>query len=204
MEIALAVVGVTDVAIRATSKLWALSEAWRDAPADLHNLRDDLTRTEQFFSEIQQHVAKTSSPCLSRNSIAQHRFYPPRDDMGLSINEKQNVSSLSLSFPNSDNGYDDDSFRGADKEQPTELGRLVDQGAAALRRIEAVIDGLMGMVDDGVDAETQSIYTAEKVPDIGKRRRFLWLRHSRKIAKLRKELGHIRSGICRVLIAQNM
>src|SRR4051812_42117734 len=50
MEVAFAVVGATDVAGRAGSKLYALYSAWRDAPADVHRLRDDVTRTERFFA----------------------------------------------------------------------------------------------------------------------------------------------------------
>jgi len=158
MEIALAVVGVTDVAVRASSKLWALSTAWRDAPADLHNLRDDLTRTERFFGEIQLHLKST-----------QFRVFPLEKEV----------------FPDSPT-------------EQSELGRLVDEGGVALRRIEAIVDGLT--VAD--DAETLSMI--ERVGELGKKRKFLWLRHSRKVARLRKELGYVRSSICRLLITQNM
>ena len=53
MEIAIAVFSLTTVAARASSKLWALSGEWRDAPADLHKLRDDVSAAERFFREIQ-------------------------------------------------------------------------------------------------------------------------------------------------------
>ncbi len=53
MEAIGAVVGVADVAMRASLKLWSLSGAWRDAPEDLHKLRDDLSRTQRFFAETQ-------------------------------------------------------------------------------------------------------------------------------------------------------
>ncbi|KAK0617710.1 ankyrin repeat-containing domain protein [Immersiella caudata] len=149
MEFALALVGATDVAVRASSKLWALSTAWRDAPVDLHNLRDDLTRTERFFGEIQEQLGATR--------------------IAASPLEKEALDH-------------------------SELSRLIDEGAVALRRIEAIIDGLT--VPDDVEQG--------KVGELGKKRKFLWLRHTRKIARLRKELGHIRSSICRLLIAQNM
>ena len=158
MEIALGVIGVTDAAMRASSKLWALSAAWRDAPADLHNLRDDLTRTERFFGEIQEHLEPR-----------QLRRYSPEEE------------TFAGSFA-----------------QDSELGRLVDEGAVALRRIEAIVDGLVA----GDSIDTQAMM--EKVGELGKRRTFLWLRHSRKIARLRKELGHTRSSICRLLITQNV
>ena len=60
MEIALAVISLSTVAGRAGSKIWTLSEEWRDAPADLTNLRDDVTAAERFFGEIHQHVDDTS------------------------------------------------------------------------------------------------------------------------------------------------
>jgi len=61
MEAIAAVVGITEATIRTTSKLWKLSNAWRDAPADLHRLRDDLSRTEHFFTEV-RHSALLSKP----------------------------------------------------------------------------------------------------------------------------------------------
>ncbi|KAK5659878.1 hypothetical protein OQA88_13341 [Cercophora sp. LCS_1] len=160
MEVAAAIIGVTDMAIRTSSKIWALSAAWRDAPADIYNLRDDLTRTERFFGEILAHL-KTS----------QFRTFESEKDHGLfhSINSS---------------------------DEPTELGHLVDEGAAALRRIEAILDGF---TRDSVN-ETGSM---GKI-DLGKTRKLLWLRHSKKVARLRKELAHIRSSICRLLIAQNI
>ncbi|KAK1755851.1 ankyrin repeat-containing domain protein [Echria macrotheca] len=36
--------------------LWAVTNAWRDAPADLHRLRDDLARTQRFFAETQEGI----------------------------------------------------------------------------------------------------------------------------------------------------
>jgi hypothetical protein len=152
MEIALAVVGVTDVAVRATSKLWALSTAWRDAPVDLHNLRDDLTRTERFFGEIQEQIG----------------------------------SARIVGSPLGKEAFSDKS----------DLGRLIDEGAVALRRIEAVVDGL-AIANDSEDPVMGRV-------DLGSKRKFLWLRHARKVARLRKELAHVRSSICRLLITHNM
>ncbi|KAK0652512.1 ankyrin repeat-containing domain protein [Cercophora newfieldiana] len=71
MEAAFAIVGAADVAVRATCKLWALSDAWRDAPADLFKLRDDLTRTERFYAEIQQHVTNSRSSALGASYLRQ-------------------------------------------------------------------------------------------------------------------------------------
>jgi len=56
MDIALAVLSITTLAVRASSKLWTISGEWRDAPADLYKLRDDVSGAERFFREIQQHV----------------------------------------------------------------------------------------------------------------------------------------------------
>lgn len=185
MEIAFALVGVTDVAIRSASKLWALSTAWRDAPADLHSLRDDLTSTENFFGEVQEHL----------KLIPRSRMNSPIRIRTFSFEDKDLSFSTSTS---SEDGYDLDSPTTGGQ---SELGRLVEQGGVALRRIEAIIDGLLG-TEGTIDTESQ--FVIDKIAELGKRRRFLWLRQSRKIAKLRKDLAGIRSGICRALIAQNM
>lgn len=56
MEIAIAAFSLTTIAVRANSKLWTLSSEWRDAPTELHRLRDDVAGAERFFREIQQHI----------------------------------------------------------------------------------------------------------------------------------------------------
>jgi hypothetical protein len=56
MEIAAATIGITEVVVRSTSKLWTLTGAWRDAPTDLHHLRDELAHTETFLEEVQQNL----------------------------------------------------------------------------------------------------------------------------------------------------
>ncbi|KAK5658146.1 hypothetical protein OQA88_2119 [Cercophora sp. LCS_1] len=66
MELAAAIVGVADVAARVGSKLWKLSAAWRDAPDDLCRLRDDLTRTHQFFNEIKEGGLSTFQAALRK------------------------------------------------------------------------------------------------------------------------------------------
>jgi hypothetical protein len=66
MEIAVAVAGITDIAARTGSKLWSLSNAWRDAPDDLHRLRDDLTQTHHFFGEVKEGTSTSSYRGFSR------------------------------------------------------------------------------------------------------------------------------------------
>jgi len=59
MEMVGAVAGILDVTVRCTSKVWKLCQAWHDAPEDVHYLRDDLARTEHFFSETKQGIQNT-------------------------------------------------------------------------------------------------------------------------------------------------
>lgn len=61
MEVAAAIISITEVTIRTSSKLWKLSNQWRDAPEDLHRLRDDISRTQQFFDEVRQNAVYTSA-----------------------------------------------------------------------------------------------------------------------------------------------
>lgn len=56
MEAVGAIIGIADCTLRTTSKLWSVTSAWRDAPADLHRLRDDLSRTQRFFAETQEGI----------------------------------------------------------------------------------------------------------------------------------------------------
>lgn len=154
MELAAAIIGVADVALRASSKLWKLSATWRDAPAEIHGLRDDVTRTENFFCEIQQSI-----------KIVGWVTHP----------NLEGQSALHV-----------------------DLAELIEEGAATLRRIEAIVDGLDAPVLSGETSNSNMIWNGDR------RKRLLWLRNSMKVAKLRKELCHIRSSICRLLIAQNV
>src|SRR5512140_480248 len=72
MEVAAAIIGVSEVAIRTTSKLWKLSNAWREAPEELHRLRDDLSRTQQFFDEVRHNsISATFSRSWNEESPTQ-------------------------------------------------------------------------------------------------------------------------------------
>ena len=115
MEIALAVISLSTVAGRAGSKIWTLSEEWRDAPADLTNLRDDVTAAERFFGEIHQHVNNTSRAFGPRNVPSNSQLVEPPPFCG---------DALPASTIQS------------------ELERLVDEGTVVLRRIEDIIDRL--------------------------------------------------------------
>lgn len=54
MELFAAIVGVADVTARASTGLWRLCEQWRDAPKEIHLLRDDLVQANSFFAQIQK------------------------------------------------------------------------------------------------------------------------------------------------------
>lgn len=56
-----AAIGVADVAVRTSLKLWRVSVAWRDAPNDLHRLLEDMTRAERFFREAEEGLKARSS-----------------------------------------------------------------------------------------------------------------------------------------------
>ncbi|KAK0611445.1 hypothetical protein B0T14DRAFT_571331 [Immersiella caudata] len=64
MELAAAILGVTDIAARTGSKVWSLSHALLDAPDDFHRLGDDITRTQQFFGEV-----KEGTLCLKNHRL---------------------------------------------------------------------------------------------------------------------------------------
>ena len=159
MELALGVVSVTAIAVRCGSKLWSLSDAWRDAPADIHHLRDDMASTEHFFGEIRQHIQATE-------------LRPPYERLEM--------------------------MKDTAVQQP-ELKRLMDDGVAVLRQIEAIVDGLLACNN----SSTRPV-EKEVTIEVRKRIKLLWLRQVRKAVRLRKELAHVRASICRLLISQNM
>ena len=160
MEIALGILSATTVAIRCGSKLWTLSDAWRNAPADIHHLRDDMASTERFFGEIRQYLQTTELNPLSK------RFEPLEETA---------------------------------VQQP-EIKRLMDEGVAVLGQIEVVVDGLLAC------SNTSNTRPVEKeiVIEVGKRIKLLWFRQVGEVARLRKELAHVKTSICQLLISQNM
>ncbi|KAK3395161.1 ankyrin repeat-containing domain protein [Podospora didyma] len=148
MEVVAGIVSITNVTIRISSKLWKLSDAWREAPENIYRLRDDITRTKQLLEEIGQNAA----------------FETPPESQGES------------------------------PEPRADLKILLNQGTAALRRIEEIIERLIR--GDSADSNLSQ--------DLGKRRKIIWLRYKEKVAALRKELGIIMSSICHLLITRNV
>ncbi|KAK4448906.1 hypothetical protein QBC34DRAFT_438682 [Podospora aff. communis PSN243] len=58
MEIAAAVIGITNITIRTSADLWGLCDTWRDAPKELHYLRDDLVRAQEFLAQVKVGIDK--------------------------------------------------------------------------------------------------------------------------------------------------
>ncbi|KAK4446073.1 ankyrin repeat-containing domain protein [Podospora aff. communis PSN243] len=82
MEAVGAVLAITEAVLRTSSKIWALSHDWKDAPAEFHQLKDELERTYQFFDDtreglktawaVEQGSASTFSE--SRKAATRKRF----------------------------------------------------------------------------------------------------------------------------------
>jgi len=149
MEFAAAAISITSVAARTSSKLWRLTGTWRDAPTDLHYLRDELTQTEIFFREIQQ-----------------------------------NLDTAQLTGPS--------------QSPRRELDGLIKNGINVLKRIEVIADEFLAQ-DDGAEKQTDR----QAPEELGKRRKFLWLRRLHKIVRWRKDLRVIRTSICQFMISHN-
>ncbi|KAK3386490.1 ankyrin repeat-containing domain protein [Podospora didyma] len=191
MEIAIGAISVTRIAVSANSKLWELSHEWRDAPADLYKLRDDVTRAERFFSEIREQI----------------------NGSRLMTGPRQRRSSNQTALPLQGQ------IPPAPPPMHSELAHLLESGAVILRNIEDIVDILAADKDANqksagkskLDSEvTTSNDNKEKslgktnVIEMGKRRKLRWLRHSAKAIRLRKELAHTRANICALLISQNI
>lgn len=71
MEIAAATIGVVNVTVRTSCKVWMLCESWKEAPKDVHLLRDSLNRAEEFFSHVKMGTEKASMDQLVTNPLQQ-------------------------------------------------------------------------------------------------------------------------------------
>jgi len=65
MEIAAATLGILNVTARTASKIWSLCDSWKEAPTDIHLLRDSLDRAHDFFSQVQTGIKNTRMDRLS-------------------------------------------------------------------------------------------------------------------------------------------
>src|SRR5262245_57221552 len=65
MEVVGAAVGVADVAGRVSHRVYKLCEAWKDAPRDVFQLRDDLARAQDFYGSLKEDVAKSITVILA-------------------------------------------------------------------------------------------------------------------------------------------
>lgn len=90
-------------------------------------------------------------------------------------------------YPSPESSWQDDS------PSQTELKRLIGEGLRVLEAIEEVVDTLVR----GKGGEQQS-------ETLGKLRRLVWMANARKVTASRKQLNSVVSGICRMLIAQNV
>lgn len=105
MEAVGAAFGIVDVALRASSKAWKLSGVWRDAPAEVHRLRDELDRAERFFIETQQGIQ--SMYTRTRNSQPQsHGTWAEIETLlasGVAVLSRIEVAIDNLTRPNGSN-----------------------------------------------------------------------------------------------------
>lgn len=200
MEAVSAILGVSEMALRTGSKLWEVSCAWRDAPEELHLLRDDMARTQRFFGETQHGLAAiyTSGTGAAATKNTHHA----------AESRKQQHQHTKGSR---DTAYEGDVA--ADSSSRRDLQRLLDKGASVLRVIEGVVDSLARGSNNQSDSKLDSIKPdivkaseslSSSLRELGKRRRIIWMANARKISRLRKELGDIVTSVCRLLIVQNV
>ena len=57
MEVFSAVVTSLGIAANVSRGLWKLTNAWSDAPRDVHWLRDDVARTHEFLASVKYAIA---------------------------------------------------------------------------------------------------------------------------------------------------
>jgi len=65
MEIAAAAASLVNGTVRTSSTIWSLCESWKDAPKEVHHLRDTIDHTREFFSQVQQGIEKARLDKLS-------------------------------------------------------------------------------------------------------------------------------------------
>src|ERR1700753_3734085 len=69
MNVGLAVIGLSDVAARAFIKAWKLAHLWKDAPREVHRLRNDLSCAGKFFGNIRQQLGVVKERCTAGESL---------------------------------------------------------------------------------------------------------------------------------------
>ncbi|KAK0620872.1 ankyrin repeat-containing domain protein [Immersiella caudata] len=82
MEAVGAILAITEAVLRTSSKIWALSHEWKDAPAEFHQLKDELERTYQFFDDTREGLKTawaaeqkgTSTSSDARKAATRKRF----------------------------------------------------------------------------------------------------------------------------------
>ncbi|KAK1760331.1 ankyrin repeat-containing domain protein [Echria macrotheca] len=70
MEAAAAILGIAEITVRSGSKLWNLRCAWRDAPAELQRLSDELAQIQHFFCETERGIRRLYSVSSSSSLVA--------------------------------------------------------------------------------------------------------------------------------------
>jgi len=67
MEVIGPVLATAGTTTKLTEAVWSLCDAWRDAPASVHELQDFLTRTQDFWSAVQYGLQSSNQICNPRS-----------------------------------------------------------------------------------------------------------------------------------------
>ena len=173
------ILGATN--ITATS-VWRLCDNWREAPAAIHELRDFLSQTQDFWVAV-------------KNSLEASRALEVR-----SLSEKKLLQGPSESSSSSP-WQDEQTLQG--------LAQLLQRGHAILTKMQTIITQVtQGMVTQGT--VTQGTLTGNEMEgpnetrSLNARRKIAWITKSHQMRKLKMALSQNNELIYGKLLALNV
>jgi hypothetical protein len=205
MEIVAATVGVADVAGRVSHRVWRLCEAWKDAPRDVFQLRDDLSRAQEFYGSLREDVARsvaallTTPPSSPTEKAASAKtadvFYDPEfpsPEVDGAIEDKARRTAS-----NTDSG-----IRRQQAVGPVQaLLELIKNGLAAMADLETIVEVVAAA--GGNRLENTSSPEKPAKPVLSSRRRMVWLTKANQVKRLRGDVVRNMMMVSGALLALN-
>jgi len=71
MEVAAAAIGITEATARVSVGIWKLCDIWREAPKEVHRLRDELARAHEFLGSVREKVVQDPGTSLATDESSQ-------------------------------------------------------------------------------------------------------------------------------------
>jgi len=182
MEVVAAAVGIADVTARSAHMLWRLCDAWRDAPHDLFQLRDDLSRANEFYGSLKNDVAQYSKVVSSATPTTGQVTEMACEQPGLASDESPPPWSPPDPYGRIHNLSNATALEG----KLSTLVELIRTGTRVVDELGSVIGLVLGGRLDGQSCDVISEVASQH--GMGSRRRMIWMMKASRVKKLRVEM----------------